>query len=104
MEKFIIASIILERTTEWIKSKLPEKHRKHLDGLTISAALGIGFAVVYQMNLMEVYGFTTTVPLVGEVFTGIFLAGGAGGFNSLLEGLNNIGKPVVLEDDFYDEL
>lgn len=90
MKEVIIGAIILERITELVKSKLPDKYKKYLDGLTISLILGIGFALAYGLDAIGHFGLVTTVPLLNEVLTGVLLTGGAGVFNALVESIEAI--------------
>lgn len=90
MKEIITGAIILERATELIKVKLPEKYKKYLDGLTISLILGIAFSLAYNLDFISQVGLSTDIPFLNEVLTGIFLTGGAGIFNSVIEAIESI--------------
>lgn len=91
IEQVIAGAVVVERLTEIVKKMLPEKVGAFKNGLYVSATLGIFVSIVFRLDFLVEMGLTTDIPLVGEIFTGLFMTGGAALFHELI-------KPRVKEE------
>ena len=97
IQEVIAGAVIVERTTEVVKSLLPEKVGAFKNGLYISATLGVIVCIIFRIDFLSQIGLSTDIALVGEIFTGMLMTGGAAAFHGILEAL----KPKV-EVAVYD--
>lgn len=94
-----MASVALNRVTEIIKMKVDEKYHKYINGLTISAVLGLLFSFGFGLDLFAEFGMVSDIPGLGKALTGFLLSGGAAGFDGLLEMFDNIANGVVIKKE-----
>lgn len=55
----------------------------------VASAVSIGGSVIYNIDLFEILGFETTIPIVGAVLTGIIISRGANFVNDILSKLGD---------------
>lgn len=50
----------------------------------LAAGIGIVVAIVYQIDLLEAAGLTTSVPIIGYVFSGLIISRGSNFVNDVI--------------------
>lgn len=54
----------------------------------VAAAIGVAFCLVYKLDLLAVFGLTTTLPFFGSVVTGILVGRGSNYLHDLVAKLS----------------
>ena len=62
-----------------------------------SAALGIIVCVAYKADLLEAFGYTSFIPYVGSILTGIIIGRGSNFLNDFFNRIKNPTPAVVIE-------
>lgn len=72
---FLIFAILVEAIVSYIKLIVVDK--KVQWQIIVAAGIGITMAVMFNMDLFALLGFSASVPVIGAVFSGLILARGS---------------------------
>ena len=95
MEQFIgiiMLAIVIEGMITYFKTMVVNGALKWQ--LVGSIVLGALLAVIYNVDLLNIVGFTTSVPYIGNVITGILLSRGSNYIFDLVGQLTTIRTQV----------
>lgn len=94
---FIIASAVVMTIVNLLKEAIPSLHERNLTILIITSVLGVVLAISYEADFFEVFGYTSDIPYVGTILTGIIVGGGSNGMYTMFKFLRTVisGKKEV---------
>lgn len=70
--------------TEIVKGWLPAKVLKYIRPPIIAAVFGVLVALVFNIDAFSIAGYSSTVPYVGCILTGIILSAGSVAIHELI--------------------
>lgn len=73
----IATAIVIETIMEYVKKAFPTIANNTAVIFIITAILGITTAIAFNVDIFNSFGFTSTIPYVGHILTGIVCAGGS---------------------------
>jgi len=72
---FLIFAILVEAIVSYIKLIVVDKKAQWQ--VIVAAGISITMAIIFNMDLFALLGFTATIPIVGAIFSGLILARGS---------------------------
>lgn len=87
-------AVITERVVQLFKDSYNEEIPLAKIG---SMILGVILSIAYELDLMQLIGFSDNVRIIGCVLTGILISGGSNYVADLVQTLENIMKPTKEE-------
>ncbi|MDL2324072.1 hypothetical protein LJC61_02820 [Ruminococcaceae bacterium OttesenSCG-928-A16] len=74
----VVFAIIVEFTVNVLKGLIPSKAQQYITPLIQAAAVGILLALAFSLDMFAMLGFAdSTIPLVGNVITGLVISAGS---------------------------
>ena len=84
---FLIAAVFIEGFIEYTLKKWASGEWVKF----VALALGIGFAMVYKLDLLAMFGFEAISPYVGYIVTGIIIGRGSNYVNDFMSRFKGTG-------------
>lgn len=84
----IFLAVVVEGLIAYAKMAIVDKSVQWQ--VVASIVLGVLVAVVYNCDLFVMFGLTTTIPVVGNVLTGVLLSRGANYVSDLLKTISDL--------------
>ena len=85
----IIMATLIQFLTDIVKGLIPEKGLAIIKPPLIAAVLGVVIAILFQVNLFEVLGFSTHYAMAAWVITGLMLSAGSSAVHELIAKLRD---------------
>lgn len=92
----VIFAVIVEFAVNVLKGLVPAGVSKYITPLIQAAAVGVLLALAFGINIFTMLGYASTVPIVGEIVTGLIISAGSVPVHEL------IAKLRASRDDIYN--
>lgn len=80
----LVLATMVQFITEIVKGWLPDVVLKYIRPPIIAAIFGVLVALVFNIDVFALAGYTANVPLVGCILTGIVLSAGSAAIHELI--------------------
>ena len=90
----VAMSIVVEYCVERVKAILGERVMEVVKAPWWAAAFGVLFACLFRLDLFAAVGFSSALPVVPYIVTGLLLSGGSGAMHELIAKLRESRTPT----------
>ncbi|MFV0331646.1 MAG: hypothetical protein ACK5KL_17795 [Dysgonomonas sp.] len=80
----IVFAILIQFCVDRVKEIAGEKVMGYVKAPVWALAFGIVFALVFKIDLFQLMGYPTDIPIVAKIFTGLILSSGSTGVHELI--------------------
>lgn len=81
---FVVA-LLIQFCVERVKELVGTKVMSYVKAPVWSMAFGILFALMFQLDVFSMLGFTSNIPIIAYIVTGLVLSGGSAPIHDLID-------------------
>jgi hypothetical protein len=80
----LILAMVVQFLVDIIKEWLPEVVLRYFTPPLIAAAIGIVIAILFKVDVFVAGGYTSDIPIVSQILTGVILSAGSAAIHELI--------------------
>lgn len=92
MTVILVFAILIQFCVDRMKEILGEKIMNMVTPSIWAVAFGIIFALMFDLDIFVLLGFTTSTPLLSRIITGLIMSSGSTGVHELIAAIRNTRK------------